>query len=384
MPVPALFTPFLLTPALTLKHRMVYAPCTRCRNNEAHEPLPMMSTYYAERASVPGTLIISEATIVHLSSGGFPHGPMMESEKQIAAWKNVTDAVHSKGSFIFCQLWALGRTGDPEVLAQDGYDLTAPSNIPVNPSNGPKPRSMTVQEIKECIGYYAQTAINAVDKAGFDGVEIHGANGYLIDQFLQDVSNNRRDEYGGSIENRCRFALEVINAVVNAVGIQRVGLRLSPWNTFQGMRMKDPKPTFTYLVQQLVERYPDLAYLHLVEPRLQTLEVLSHIPAYEENSFIREIWSPRPFITCGGFNREGALKAAEDTGDLIAFGRLFMSNPDLPLRFLEDLPLNVEVDKAWYYTPEREEGYLNCPFSEGLDPSVLESRQAQMPSQARL
>jgi len=148
--------------------------------------------------------------------------------------------------------------------------------------------------------------------------------------------------------------------------------------------MKDPKPTFTYLVQQLVERYPDLAYLHLVEPRLQTLEVLSHIPAYEENSFIREIWSPRPFITCGGFNREGALKAAEDTGDLIAFGRLFMSNPDLPLRFLEDLPLNVEVDKAWYYTPEREEGYLNCPFSEGLDPSVLESRQAQVPSQARL
>lgn len=210
---------------------------------------------------------------------------------------------------------------------------------------------------------YAQAAANAVHKAGFDGIEVHGANGYLVDQFLQDVSNNRADEYGGSIENRARFALEVLDAIVKAVGTEKkVGIRLSPWETFQGlsppvvvscsyvtmlnlrpkgMRMQDPIPTFSYLVSEIARRHPELAYIHVTEPRIagdhereipegevgkSILILLPKLTSVQQNDFLREIWAPRPFISAGGYYRQLALEVAERTDNLIAFGRHFLAN----------------------------------------------------------
>ena len=205
------------------------------------------------------------------------------------------------------------------------------------------PRPLTVDEIKRYIGLYATAAANAVHRAGFDGVEIHGANGYLPDQFLQTVTNNRTDEYGGSIENRLRFTLEVVDAVVAAVGQRKVGLRVSPWSSFAGMYviassglsrfidmitgmgMSDPKPTFAALFTRIRDTHPDLAYLHVVEPRVNGY-LHRDAQAHESNDFLREIWKPRPFMSAGGYDREHAIEAAESTGDLISFGRLFISN----------------------------------------------------------
>lgn len=223
--------------------------------------------------------------------------------------------------------------------------------------------SLVSTEVKEYVQLYAQAAANAVHKAGFDGIEVHGANGYLVDQFLQDVSNNRADEYGGSIENRARFALEVLDAIVKAVGTEKkVGIRLSPWETFQGlsppvvvscsyvtmlnlrpkgMRMQDPIPTFSYLVSEIARRHPELAYIHVTEPRIagdhereipegevgkSILILLPKLTSVQQNDFLREIWAPRPFISAGGYYRQLALEVAERTDNLIAFGRHFLAN----------------------------------------------------------
>jgi len=379
--MPAISLPKLFRPLrigdIALKHRVVLAPCTRLRNTKQNVPLDYVSNYYAQRSSTPGTLLISEATLIHRKAGGLEYAPALETGGQLAAWKKVTDAVHAKGSYIFSQLWAFGRAADPAVLAQDGYPYIAPSKIGL-PDKPELPRSMTISEIKEFVGLYTQAAGNAVHRAGFDGVELHAANGYLIDQFLQDNSNHRTDEYGGSVENRTRFALDVINSVVNVVGAKKVGIRLSPWSEFQDMRMKDPKPTFSYLVQQIAARYSDLAYIHLVEPRMfMPQDVRPDLAEYENNDFIRNIWGARPLITCGGHNRESALRAAEIPETLVAFGRPFIANPDLPLRLLANAPLNT-WDRSTFYTPERKEGYLDYPFAEGLDASLLEKAQSGM------
>ncbi|KAE9408424.1 FMN-linked oxidoreductase, partial [Gymnopus androsaceus JB14] len=177
----------------------------------------------------------------------------------------------------------------------------------------------------------------------FDGVEIHGANGYLIDQFTQDVSNKRRDAYGGSIENRCRFALQVVDKVVQAVGAERTGIRLSPWSPFQAMGMDDPRPTFTYLVQQIKHLHPSFAYIHVVEPRIKGSADTEEAHAEASNDFLREIWHPKRFITAGGYKPETAFAVAEkyqNEGELVAFGRYFLSTPDLPERLRRNVPLN--------------------------------------------
>jgi NADPH2 dehydrogenase len=179
--------------------------------------------------------------------------------------------VHANGSYIFLQLWALGRATNPDLLKAENpsFDLVGPSDIPISPDKQ-TPRALTVDEIKTYVQWYADAADKAINKAGFDGVELHFANGYLPDQFLQDVSNQRTDEYGGSIENRARFPLEIIKAVSNVVGQDRVGFRISPWSSWQGMGMEDPKPTFSYFVSQAKEKFPDLAYLHVIEPQTAT------------------------------------------------------------------------------------------------------------------
>ncbi|KAJ7155046.1 NADH:flavin oxidoreductase/NADH oxidase [Mycena filopes] len=306
-----------------LQHRIVLAPLTRYKADAAHVPyIPLVSDYYAQRASKPGTLLITEATYIAARAGGFPNIPGIWSPAQIQAWKAVTDAVHAKGSFIFIQLWGLGRAADPEQLKSEdpSFAFVSASDVPLRGHVG-TPRPLTVPEIKEYVALWAQAAKNAIE-AGFDGVEVHSANGYLLDQFLQDMSNKRTDEYGGSVENRARFTLEVVDAVVAAIGAPRTSIRLSPWSPFQEMGMSDPLPTFSYVVSQVAARHTDLAYLHLVEPRINgnvnREEVLG---AHETNEPLHALWAPRPLIRAGAFTRESALEAAE-SGDLIAFGRL--------------------------------------------------------------
>ena len=184
---------------------------------------------------------------------------------------------------------------------------------------------MTVDELKTYVQWYADAAHRAVDQAGFDGIELHFANGYLPDQFLQDVSNKRTDEYGGSIENRARFPLEIIEAVSKAVGEDRVGFRVSPWNTWQGMRMEDPKPTFAYFVSQAKERFPNLAYIHVIEPCVSGIYDRESSNG-ESNKFLREIWDDKVFISVGGYNPETAVETVETQGGLVAFGRHYIAN----------------------------------------------------------
>ncbi|OCH92314.1 FMN-linked oxidoreductase [Obba rivulosa] len=355
--------------SLQLEHRVVLAPMTRLRASVSNVQSDIAVVYYAQRASVPGTLLISEGVFVVANAGGYTNVPGLWNDEQIAVWKKVTDAVHAKGCYIFCQFWALGRAANPEQLnnCDPRYDVVSASDIPL--TNGPKPRPLRVAEIKEYIEAYSKAAHDAVHRAGFDGVELHGANGYLIDQFLQDVSNNRTDEYGGSIVNRCRFPLEVIKSIVDAIGENRTGVRLSPWGEFNDMRMADPIPTFKHFVTCLKESYQEFAYVHLVEPRISG-SAERDMMAGESNDFIREVWLPRPLITAGGYTRELALQTAEKTGELIAFGRYFISNPDLPWRLKHDAAL-APYDRDTFYLPESPKGYIDYPFSEELRSSRI-------------
>ncbi|KAJ4481346.1 hypothetical protein C8R41DRAFT_771089 [Lentinula lateritia] len=363
----ALFNPIQIGPYL-LQHRVVLAPLTRMRCTKDNVPQEVMVEYYGQRASTWGTLLVSEATFISQKAGLYSHAPGIWNESQIEGWKkaSVTEAVHEKGSFIFLQLWALGRAADVEALraANSEYPFVSASDIPIPGGEDPenKPRPLSKDEIKEYVKFYATAAHNAVHKAGFDGVEIHGANGYLIDQFLQDVSNHRVDEYGGSVENRCRFALEVTKAIVDAVGEERTGIRIGPWVPFQGMGMVNPKPTFTYLVSQLKALYPKFAYLHVIEPGISGGAYVEASPSLS-NDFLRDIWLPRPLITAGKYNRETAFKVAEEARELVAFGKLFIANPDLPTRLKEDSPLN-KYDRATFYIPgdTSGRGYTDYPF----------------------
>ncbi|KAF7792772.1 hypothetical protein EIP86_003870 [Pleurotus ostreatoroseus] len=360
MTISKLFTPVQVGKS-SLRHRVVLAPLTRLRADGAHVPTKLMIEYYTQRASTPGTLLITEATFIAPQAGGYANVPGIWSQAQIEAWKEIVDAVHAKGSFIYLQLWALGRAADPKVLEEEGnYPYVSASDIGTSKSTvSPKP--LTLAEVKEYIQLYATAASNAVHGAGFDGVEIHGANSYLVDQFIQDVSNKRTDEYGGSIENRSRFALEVADAIVEKIGAERTAIRLSPWGTVGDMGMKDPIPQFSHVVSELARRHPSFAYVHVVEPRVNGYQDIE-IPEGQSNDFIRDIWRPRPLISAGGYDRETALKVAETKGDLIAFGRLFISNPDLPLRLLKDIPVH-KGDRNKYYT-HGTDGYTDYPFAE--------------------
>jgi len=349
----ALFQPIRIG-STELKHRIVLAPLTRFRANNNHVHGDLAGKYYSQRGSTPGTLLITEATPIAAKAAGYNNIPGIWSEEQIAGWKKVTDAVHAKGSFIYIQLWALGRAADPELLAKEGYDYVSSSPVQMDGKDR-APRSLTVTEIQEYAELYAKAAHNAVDLAGFDGVEVHGANGYLIDQFLQDTVNQRTDAYGGSIENRARFGLEVVDKVAETIGAERTGIRLSPWNRFQGMRMEDPYPTFSYFVNELRRRQPDLAYLHVTEPHADDEGA--------SNDFLRQIWASRPFISASGYTPATGLAHADRTGDLVAYGRHFIANPDLPERIRKGIALNP-YNADTFYLPEAAEGYVDYPFAD--------------------
>ncbi|KAK1982118.1 NADH:flavin oxidoreductase/NADH oxidase [Colletotrichum cereale] len=352
----------------TLQHRIVMSPLSRFRADpETHAPLPMAKEYYTQRASVPGTMIITEATFVSRRADGYSydglrHTPGIYTSEQAAAWREIADAVHARGSFIWMQLWALGRVADPAAAhARGGSSVVkGPSAIPAGGDGTPVPEEMTREDIRGAVADFARAARNAVG-AGFDGVELHGANGYLIDQFLQDGSNQRTDEYGGSVENRARFAVEVTAAVVAAVGADRVGVRFSPWSTFQGMRMADPVPQFAHVARAL--RGSGLAYLHLVEGRVD-----GNVDRESTDSvrFMVDAWDgASPVLVAGGFDPQSAGRAVAEYGDAevaVVFGRWFISNPDLPFRIEKGIPLTPYERKTFY--AETEEGYTDYPFSD--------------------
>ncbi|KAI0076971.1 FMN-linked oxidoreductase [Panus rudis PR-1116 ss-1] len=362
MPSSKLFQPITIGEGLHLKHRVVLAPMTRFRATREQVIIDLAAEYYAQRASTPGTLLISEVILIAARAGGMDNIPAIETSEQMAAWKKVTDAVHGKGSYIIAQLWAIGRTAHPDVLERDGFPLVGSSDIALY--GHAKPRPLTKKEIKDYVELWAKAAQNAIE-AGFDGVELHGSSGSLIDQFLQDVSNNRTDEYGGSVENRARFVLEIIEAVVKAIGAKKVGLRLSPWSLYRDMRMKDPIPQFSFLVSKIAELYPDFGFLHLIEPTTSGFHDRVPEPG-ESNDFLRDIWRPRPFIATGGFTRDSAIEHADKTGDLVGFGKLFISNPDLPRRLKANYPLTA-YDRDTFYKVLSPDGYTDYPFADDLD-----------------
>lgn len=344
---------------IEVKHRIGMAPLTRLRATDDRVPVPLMKEYYGQRASVPGTLILTEGTIVSPSGcGGCSNTPGIWSKEQVAAWRTITDEVHQKGCFIFCQLYAMGRVADVETAEKDGVSIVGPSSIPFDP-RAPVPRRMTIEEIQQAVQDFVTASENAI-KAGFDGVECHAANGYLIDQFIQDVSNKRDDKYGGSVENRSRFISEIMKAVTDAIGPERVGLRLSPWSTFQGMKMKDPIPQFSDVIDKA--KQSNLAYIHLVESRVSGAE--DH-DGSEGLDFAYKLWNG-PLLVAGGFNLAKAKKVVDeefpDKDILVIFGRYFLANPDLVYKFKKALKLSA-YERSTFYLAKSPVGYVDYPFS---------------------
>jgi N-ethylmaleimide reductase len=354
---PGLFTPFRLGP-LTLPSRIVMAPMTRNRAGPGNVPQPLNAEYYAQRASAG--LILSEASQVSALGQGYPGTPGIHTPEQVAGWRLVTEAVHRRGGRIFLQLWHVGRISHPSLLPNGALPV-APS--PVRPAGeaityeGLKPfvtpRALALEEIPGIVEEYRAGARNAI-AAGFDGVEVHAANGYLLDQFLRDGTNQRTDRYGGSIENRARLALEVVEAVCGVWGADRVGIRLSPLQPFNDMRDSDPRATFSHVVAAL--NAFGLAYLHVTEMGREAPGAAG--PAFELQE-LRRIWRG-PYMTNAAYDQaraEAAIAAGE--ADLVAFGVPYIANPDLPERFARGAPLNAP-DLSTFYGGGAE-GYTDYP-----------------------
>ncbi|HLH92466.1 MAG TPA: alkene reductase [Xanthobacteraceae bacterium] len=345
-----LFSPYRLGD-LTLANRMVMAPMTRSRAADGNVPSPLAPTYYAQRASAG--LIVTEASQVSPQGVGYIRTPGIHSDAQVAGWRKVTDAVHAVGGKIFLQLWHVGRISHPDF--HGGALPVAPSAIAANgtvfTAQGPKPmvvpRALELAELPGIVGQFRAGAENA-KRAGFDGVEIHGANGYLLDQFTRDGTNHRTDAYGGSIENRARFPLEVVDAVVGVWGPGRVGYRVSPNGAFNSMSDSDPRRTFGYLAAELDRR--GVGYLHVVDPLADGEKRIS--------SLLQGIFTGT-YIVNGGFDLDTAEAALARGADLVAFGVPFLANPDLPERYRRGAALN-KADQATFYAGE-EKGYIDYP-----------------------
>jgi N-ethylmaleimide reductase len=363
----ALFTPVQLG-ALSLLHRVVMAPLTRSRSVQPNSvPGDLMREYYQQRAS-NGGFIITEATNISLTSRGWLGAPGLYTNEQVEGWRKIVAAVHAKGGHFFAQLWHSGRSSHTEMTG-GATPVTAsvdpsywqnPGHLVSIPGRWAQPsphRALTVTEIAGIVADYRSAAARAMD-AGFEGVELHAANGYLIDQFLQDGSNHRADEYGGSIQNRTRLLLNVVSALVSVWGPGRVGVRLGPGGTWNGMSDSDPDSLFSYAVEQLNQF--DLAYLHLIEPRIKGSELAGEGQGAEAAQHFRTIFKGK-LIGAGGFEPDTAEESvANGIVDAVAFGRHFVANPDLPRRILEELPLN-RYDRNTFYTFDAR-GYVDYPF----------------------
>lgn len=351
-----LFSPFNLS-GLALPNRVVMAPMTRHRAEHGKVPSAHVADYYGQRAGAG--LIITESIEVDPLSGVVPPTrPGFANDAQEAGWSHVTEAVHAKGGRIFAQLSHMGRTAHPALLLPGGRvigpsPLAAAGKIYTSAGALPyeTPEEMSLADITEVIGHYAKAAERA-RRAGFDGVELHGANGYLIDQFLRDASNQRTDHYGGSAEKRARLLVEIFAAVAEHWPAGRVGIRVSPTNLFQGMGDSDPVSHFGTIAGLLSGFKP--AYLHVVEPYAQAPGLPKVLPA------IRAAFEG-PIIVAGKYEGDSAEAIiAEGQADLVAFGEKFISNPDLPRRLQQGLPL-APADKGTFYTTEAK-GYSDYPF----------------------
>ncbi|WP_415769472.1 alkene reductase [Pseudomonas sp. LB3P38] len=363
-----LFQPIALGP-YTLPHRVAMAPLTRSRAGQPGDiPTAMNAEYYRQRASA--ALIITEATQISRQGQGYAWTPGIYSDEQVQAWREVSTQVHEAGGLIFMQLWHVGRVSHPSFQPDNALPV-APSALPVPgktfivdaDGNGvwgdvPVPRALQTSEIADIISDYRWAARNALN-AGMDGVEIHAGNGYLLDQFINSNSNQREDAYGGSLENRARLLLEVVAAVVDEVGAERVGVRLTPMGRFMGMGDESPQATFGHIVRSLNQW--TLAYLHLVEPAVVgTVKDENFDPRWDEIiGQLRAAWDGVLMIA-GGYDPETAEQALIDgRADIIAFGRPFLANPDLPRRIRDGLSLNTPDPSTFFGGDQR--GYVDYP-----------------------
>ncbi|CAO3399827.1 alkene reductase [Azospirillum palustre] len=362
---PDLFTPLRLG-AIELPNRVVMAPMTRSRAGDGNCPTALTAEYYAQRASAG--LIITEATQVCDTAQGYPSTPGIHTDAQTLAWRAVADAVHTAGGRIVTQLWHVGRISHPR-FQPNGAAPVAPSAIAAKGQlyTGagmepfPVPRALETAEIPALVRHFADAAKRAVFDAGLDGVEIHAANGYLIDQFLRDSTNTRTDRYGGTVENRCRFLLEILEATAHAVGADRIGVRLSPTGVFNDMKDSDPLPHFLAITKALNPF--NLAYLHVIEGKpghhMAPPEGTPHVA-----STLRAAYRG-PFILNGGYGRGDAVAAlANGEADAVSFGEAFISNPDLPVRFRAGASL-AEPDRTTYYGGDAK-GYTDYPALESI------------------
>jgi len=362
--VEKLFSPLQLGP-FTLAHRVVMAPLTRLRSEQPGDvPGQLMVEYYGQRAS-EGGLIITEATAVAIQGRGYLGSPGIYSDEQVTGWRKVTEAVHAKGGRIFLQLWHVGRVSHtdmtngatpvaPSVVPFEGVAFTTTGWVPVTPA-----RALKLEEIPGIIEAYRQGAERA-RAAGFDGVELHAANGYLLDQFLQDGTNQRTDAYGGSMENRARLLLEVVAAVISVWGADRVGVRISPSSQFHSMHDSNPEALFGHVGREL--NLLGLAYLHVVEPRIKGSQAIEEgLPPVAAGQ-LRQVFKGT-IIAAGGFEPDSAEAiVGTNQADLVAFGRHFIANPDLPLRIKTHFPLNPYNRETFYGGDHR--GYTDYPFYE--------------------
>ena len=361
-----LFEPVRVGPH-TLRHRVVMAPLTRSRaSRPGNIPSQLNACYYAQRAGA--ALIISEATQVSMQGQGYAWTPGIHSREQVEGWRLVADAVHEAGGLMFMQLWHVGRISHPSLQPVEMLPVAPSALLPkaeafIENQRGEgvlaqcvTPRALQLEEMPYLVRQYFRGARNA-KAAGMDGVEVHSANGYLLDQFLLSGTNRRTDDYGGSTERRARLLLEVIETVCEVWGAERVGVRLSPLGTFNDMHDDDPEATLSYVIEKL-NRY-GLAYLHIVNPALAATgkDAAFTERAKRMNEMIRSAYRG-VLIVAGGFDGNSAEKWLEDgNADLIAFGRLFIANPDLPERFRSRAPLNSPDPSTFYGGGER--GYTD-------------------------
>lgn len=356
-----LFSPTAIGP-YEIAHRVVLAPLTRMRSEAGDIPGDLMVEYYRQRAS-RGGFMIAEASPVSPLGIAYAGAPGIYADAQIAGWRKVTDAVHTAGSRIFLQLWHSGRQSHPDLiggetpvgpsaLLAEGVAVSRKGEIPFA-----LPRALELHEIPELVAQFQRASERAME-AGFDGVELHSANGYLSDQFLQDGSNVRTDAYGGTREKRARFLLEVVEAMTSVWGGNRTAVRISPSGKFGGMSDRDPKATFSYATQAL-NRF-GLAYLHVIEPRVKGTEDIEDGAQPVAAAMLRRHFQGS-LMAAGGFDRASAEAILEaGIADTIAFGRAFLANPDLPERFRRNLPLNA-YDRSTFYGGDHR-GYVDYPF----------------------
>ncbi len=350
-----LFTPVQIGP-ITLKHRVVMPPMSRLRAQwPSGIPSDLQLEYYSQRVS-DGGFILTEATAISTSGRGYRGAPGLYSDEQVTGWKRITDAVHAKGGYIFTQLWHAGRTTHIAVTGEEPVTASVDPAYWANPAyvfvvtpdgfSQPSPhRALETAEIPGIIEQYRAAAVNA-KRAGFDGVEVMAANGHFVDQFLQDNSNKRVDHYGGSIENRTRLLVEVVEAFSDVWGANRVGVRIGPSGTFNGMADSNPRALFRYVAERLNDF--KLAYLHVVEPRIKGAELIAEGQGPVAAQELSKVFHG-PIIAAGGFEPTTAeATVANGDASLIAFGRHFIANPDLPKRIELGLPLNPYDRRTFY------------------------------------